>query len=207
MGNRKTSGLTKRGGVWHIDKMFRGVRICESTGTDDLEKAEEQLAQRMLTIRDAQIFGVRTERTFRAAATKYLSENQHKRSIHNNALHLKRLDPFIGELPLKHVHMGSLQDFIAKRRSDGVKTKTINGALETVRRIVNLAASEWIDERGMTWLETHPRSSSSQSSMRARRTRSQCRNRRCCFRNCPSTSRAWRSSRSTRAAANRKSVA
>lgn len=157
MGNRKTSGLTKRGGVWHIDKVFRGVRICESTGTDDLEKAEEQLAQRMLTIRDAQIFGVRTERTFRAAATKYLSENQHKRSIHNDALHLKRLDPFIGELPLKHVYMGSLQDFIAKRKSDGVKTKTINGSLETVRRIVNLAASEWIDERGMTWLEHAPK--------------------------------------------------
>jgi hypothetical protein len=78
MGNRKTSGLTKRGGVWHIDKMFRGVRICESTGTDDLEKAEEQLAQRMLTIRDAQIFGVRTERTFRA-------EEQRKKPAGRNA--------------------------------------------------------------------------------------------------------------------------
>src|SRR5689334_8240658 len=113
MGNRKTSGLTKRGGVWHIDKVFRGIRICESTGTDVLEKAEEQLAHRMMTIRDAQLYGLRTERTFRAAATKYLNENQHKRSIQNDALHLRRLDPFIGDLPLKHVHMGSLQDFLA----------------------------------------------------------------------------------------------
>ena len=25
MGNQKMSGLTKRGGIWHIDKQFRGV--------------------------------------------------------------------------------------------------------------------------------------------------------------------------------------
>ena len=43
--------------------------------------------------------------------------------------------------------------FIASRRADCVKTTTINLALGTVRRILNLAASEWRDERGMTWLE------------------------------------------------------
>jgi integrase len=53
--------------------------------------------------------------------------------------------------------MGTLQSFIARRRADGVETKTINGALETVRRIVNLAASEWMDERGLTWLEHAPK--------------------------------------------------
>ena len=36
MGNQRTSGLQKRGGVWHIDKKFRGARICESTGTGDI---------------------------------------------------------------------------------------------------------------------------------------------------------------------------
>jgi integrase len=73
------------------------------------------------------------------------------------ALHLRCLDLFIGELALKHVHMGSLQTFITRRRSDGVKTKTINCALGVVRRVLNLAASEWIDERGMTWLERAPK--------------------------------------------------
>jgi hypothetical protein len=51
------------------------------------------------------------------------------------------------------VHMDSLQSFIASRRADGVKTATINLSLAVVRRIVNLAASEWRDVRGMTWLE------------------------------------------------------
>ncbi len=43
---------------------------------------------------------------------------------------------------LRPVHMGSLQEFIAKRRAEGVKTKTLNAALGVVRRILNLAASE-----------------------------------------------------------------
>jgi integrase len=58
---------------------------------------------------------------------------------------------------LRQVHMGALQEFIGKRKADGVKTKTLNAALAVVRRILNLAAAEWIDEKGMTWLETAPK--------------------------------------------------
>lgn len=66
---------------------------------------------------------------------------------------MERLDPFIGSLFLRQVHMDSLQPFIASRRADGVKTATINLSLAVVRRIVNVAASEWRDGQGMTWLE------------------------------------------------------
>jgi hypothetical protein len=53
--------------------------------------------------------------------------------------------------------MGTLQEFIAKRRRVGVKTKSINAALAVVRRILNLAVSEWMDSSRMTWLEAAPR--------------------------------------------------
>ena len=157
MGRCKPLGLTKRGGVWHIDKRIGGTRLCESTGTSDLAKAQEQLAKRVDDARTARLYGVRRDYSFRAAATKYLEENQGKRSIGDDAMHLKQLDPFIGTHSLRQVRMGTLQEFIAKRRSDGVKTKTINAALGVVRRILNLAASEWMDDRGMTWLETAPK--------------------------------------------------
>ena len=78
MGTQKMSGLTKRGGTWHIDKVFRGTRIRESTGTGEIVKAQELLAKRIEEIRAAQLYGVRPDRTFRAAATKFLNENQHK---------------------------------------------------------------------------------------------------------------------------------
>src|SRR5271170_7601109 len=157
MGNQKTSGLTKRGGIWNIDKQFRGVRIRESASTSNLTEAVALLAKRIEAIRKTLIYGIRPERTFRAAATKYLQENQHKRSISDDAGHLAILDPFIGGLYLSGVYMERLQPFIDKRRKDGVKAKTINLSLEAVRRILRLAALEWRDERGMTWLETAPK--------------------------------------------------
>lgn len=157
MGQKRTAGLYKRSGIWHIDKQFRGRRICESTGTSDLTAAIEYLARRIEEARQASLFGARPKRTFRAAATKYLNENQDKRSIKEQALFLKQLDPFVGELVLDAVHMGSLQAFISSRKRDGVKTKTINLALGVVRHILNLAASEWVDEHNLTWLAAAPK--------------------------------------------------
>ena len=87
MGRKKAAGLYFRSGVWHIDKVFRGVRICESTGESELEKAQEHLTRRLEEARQASVFGVRPNRTFRQAATKYLEENRHKRSIADSSTH------------------------------------------------------------------------------------------------------------------------
>jgi hypothetical protein len=153
----KPLGLTKRGGVWHINKQIGGTRVCESTGTSELAKAQEQLAKRVDDARKARLYGVRGDYSFRVAATKYLEENRQKRSIGDDAMHLRQLDPFIGTHLMRQVHMGTLQEFVAKRRKDGVKTKSINATLAVVRRILRLAASEWMDDRGMAWLETAPK--------------------------------------------------
>ena len=157
MGRKKAAGLYFRNGVWHIDKVFRGVRVCESTGQSDLEKAQEHLTRRLEEARQALVFGVRPQRTFRKAATKYLLEHQHKRSIGDDALHLRQLDRFIGDLPIESVHMGTLQRFIEARQSKGVKSKSINLALGVVRHILNLAASDWRDENNLTWLAVAPK--------------------------------------------------
>jgi integrase len=157
MGRKKTPGLINRNGVWHIDKRIRGRRFCESTGEHGLEKAEEYLAKRIEETRRALIYGERPRRTFQEAATKYLNENQHKRRIADEALHLKQLDSFIGDLELRSVHIGTLQPFIDMRRKAGIKTKSINLALGVVRHILNVAASEWLDDTGLTWLEHSPK--------------------------------------------------
>ena len=157
MGRRKTPGLVKRGGIWHIDKRIRGQRLCESTREHDLQKAEEYLARRIEETRRALVFGERPDRSFREAATRYLNENQHKRRIQDEALHLKQLDPVIGDLPLRGVHMGTLRPFIDQRLKSGIKTKSVNLALGVVRHILNVAASEWLDSSGLTWLEHSPK--------------------------------------------------
>lgn len=96
------------------------------------------------------------QRSFRAAATRYLQETQ-KASLIDDAGHLRLLEPFIGDLPLGHVHMATLQPFIKARQQQGVKSATINHGLQVVRRIINLAAGEWFDnESGLPWLQHRP---------------------------------------------------
>ena len=156
MGQKVPPGLRKRGETWYIWKTIGNHRIRESTGTSNLAEAEKYLAHRMEQIRQAEIYGVRPKRTFREAATKYLNEAT-KATIREDARQLRYLDPYIGDLSLEAVHMGSLQKFIEDRRKQGVKSRTINTALQTVRHILNLTAGEWLDKNGLTWLQHAPK--------------------------------------------------
>jgi len=157
MGRKRMPGLIARDGVWHIDKRIRGRRLCESTGERDLDKAQEYLIRRLEEARQASVFGVRPPRSFRQAATRFLMENRHLRSIGHYAWALKQFDPFIGDLPIASVHMGTLRPFITARQRQGRKAKTINLALAAVRHILNVAASEWLDEHNLTWLAAPPK--------------------------------------------------
>ena len=157
MGRSKIPGLRKRGRIWHIDKRIRGYgSLCESTGSSDLEEAQRYLAKRCEEIRQATVYGIRPSRTFREAAVKYLLEHQDKASIEMDALFYKQLDPYIGDLTLDQVHDGTLSGFVQERLQSGRKPKTVNLALATVRRTLNLAARRWRDEYGLTWLQTAP---------------------------------------------------
>lgn len=164
MGRKRTPGLFKRGQYWHIDKTIHGYRLRESTETCNLEEAEKYLeeaekylAKRTEEIRLASVYGVRPKRTFTEAATKFLLENQHKRSIRSDAGRLRVLVRYIGEMPIDAINIGTLQSFIDGRRKENIKTRTINHGLQVVRRILNLAASEWMDQYGLTWLANAPK--------------------------------------------------
>ena len=155
MGRPTTSGLYKRGGVWHIDKRIKGHgRLCGSTGQSRREDAEAVLEARICEIRNQAQRP--PHRLWRHAATKYLTDNADKRSIARDAQDLAFLDPHIGDTPLDHVHMGTLQPAIAARQQAGQAASTINRMLAVVRRILNLSARLWRDDAGNPWLLTAP---------------------------------------------------
>jgi len=157
MGRRKEPGLVKRAGIWHIDKRIEGQRVCQSTGSAELAEANRFLARLTETLRQAKIYGVRPERSFETAAIKYVRENQHKRSLDRDICLIKQLMPFIGSLPLQRIHRGTLEPWVDHKRQEGRAPGTINHGLKVVRRILNLAEYEWMDEHGMTWLDRAPR--------------------------------------------------
>lgn len=150
---KKTPGLYRRNGLWHIDKQIKGYgRVCESTGEHSLEQAERYLALRLEGIRRVAAHGIRPTRTFVEAATKYLEENRDNRAIQREAdglnKVLRHVDP---HTPLEQIHDGTFDAFRSARRQAGRAAGTINRDLAPVRRMLKLAASVWRDESG-PWL-------------------------------------------------------
>ncbi len=157
MGRKRTPGLIKRTGAWHIDKRISGRRICQSTGTANLAEAERHLARLIDENRQAEIYGVRPTRSFEQAAAKYVLENKHKRSLRDDIQRIKVLLPWIGEVALHKLHRGTLQPWVDYRLEQGFAVGTVNHGLKIARRILNLASSEWMDENGLTWLLHAPK--------------------------------------------------
>ncbi len=155
MGQKVPPGLIKRGDIWHIRKRLwkkssrkhwnrRSSRSREVPSTSNrADKAVQHLRYS-------------TQRTFREAATKYLegsNQNQHSR---------RRLAPedcwtLSSEICSGRGSYGDACNRLSSRKEQGVKNRTINHAIQTVRHILNLAAGEWFDENGKTWLEHAPR--------------------------------------------------
>lgn len=154
--HRRVPGLLLRHGIWHIDKMLFGRRLCQSTYTCDRQEAEQLLAQRITEARRWHLFGETREHIFREAAAKYLAEHQHKRSLDRDRRALAAIDPYIGNLPLGRVHHGTLAKYIEVRLSRGVSPGTVNRDLSVVRRILTLAARLWRDESDRPWLSAAP---------------------------------------------------
>lgn len=94
-------------------------------------------------------------RTWREAATKYLTEET-KKSLEREADILKSLDPYIGDMPIDQIHDGTLQKYISERKTQGIKSGTIKREFNVVRRILNLAARSWRDFDNRPWLMVAP---------------------------------------------------
>ncbi|MFW3895340.1 tyrosine-type recombinase/integrase [Pseudomonas bharatica] len=166
MAQKRTPGLYQRNGIWHIDKVVRGTRLQESTGTSERNEAEQYLAHRLEKLRQAKVYGVRQIRTWREAATRYLVEYKDQASIGLTATYLDQLDPFIGDLPLTHIDDGALAPFVKFKLKPGLTStgkprpgasnRTINIAMQRVVRILNLCSRKWRDAEKRPWLDTVP---------------------------------------------------
>ncbi len=166
MARKTMSGLYERNGIWHIDKVVRGQRLQESTGSSEREEAEQYLIHRLEKLRQEQVYGVRQVRTWREAATKFLVEFKDQPSIALSASHIEQLDPYIGDLPITHIDDGTLSAFKQDRQKPtmtvtgkvkpGVSNRTVNIALQRVVRILNLCHRKWRDAEKRPWLDSVP---------------------------------------------------
>ena len=134
MAQKQITGLYFRGGQWHIDKKINGQRLCESCGTGDRKEAEKYLIFRLEQIRNQTVYGIKEERTFREAATRYIEEHMDQPSIGLTATYLQQVDPYIGDLLLKQVNDQSLAPYIKDKLSprtgpDGKTPKPVSNQI------------------------------------------------------------------------------
>lgn len=155
MGRTKTVGIYQSQTGYDVDRQYRNERIRQC-GFESFKQAKSWLIEKMEHIRLTRITGQREARLFEQAAAYYLDRYQDKVSLVSDVYHLKAVMPYIGHLTLDKVHNGSLKEFIESRQKEGRKSKTINLSLSAVRRILNLAARDWRDDNGITWLAQAP---------------------------------------------------
>lgn len=153
---RQTPGIyPDKNGLWQVDKWYAGERLRQR-GFQSFDEAESWLIKQLDQRRQVKLHGERAERTFSETAAHYLLVHQGKASLETEIHLLKSVMPYIGTLPLRSVHDGTLAPYTNARLQAGRKPKTINLALGVVRRILNLAATSWRDENGNTWLAQAP---------------------------------------------------
>ncbi|QXW46878.1 tyrosine-type recombinase/integrase [Pseudomonas amygdali] len=166
MARKTITGLYEKGGIWQIDKVYRGERIRESTGTGDRQEAEQYLIHMLERLRQERVYGVRRTRTWEEAATRFLIEYKDQPSIKLSAHHLTHLHPYLKDLPLTHIDDQALEEFVADRLSGmvlpsgkqlkPVAPRTVNMSIERVIRILSLCARKWRDEERRPWLDSVP---------------------------------------------------
>ncbi|SDT51795.1 Phage integrase family protein [Pseudomonas prosekii] len=166
MARKTISGLYEKGGIWQIDKVFRGQRFRESTGTGDRQEAEQYLIHRLEQLRQEKVYGARQVRTFAHAAARFLTEFRDQPSIKLSAHHLSQLIEFVGEVPLTHIDDQALAPFIKDRLAEkqlengkvkkGVTNRTVNISIERVVRVLSLCARKWRDDEMRPWLDSVP---------------------------------------------------
>jgi integrase len=154
---RRVPGIYPGGeGTWTVDKWYASTRLFRR-GFADFEEAEKWLIRRLEQLRAAEVHGKRPERLFSEAAAHYLVKFEDKPSIVTETYHLQSVMPTIGHLPITHVHDGALVPHVEKRLGEGRAHKTVNLELGIVRRVLNLCATSWRDEGGLTWLDQAPK--------------------------------------------------
>ena len=153
---KRTPGLRKKGNIWHVEKVIAGQLVRCSTGEAELDQAERYLAKLIEDTRKVKVYGERIERTFDEASARYIDEYSHKRSLDRDIVSLKAVMPYIGDMELRRIHSGVLDEFIKTRKKAGIKAGTLNRDLSIIKRVLKLCAELWRDENGRPWLDTAP---------------------------------------------------
>lgn len=142
--------LYKRKEIWWISISHNGQRIQRSTGTTSKVAAQEYHDKFKAELWAKVKLDSKQIYSWRDAVVRWLKENEHKRSIKDDIMHLRWLDPYLKGLQLHEITRDVLEEIAMKKEETGVTPTTINRMLEVVRAVLRKAHMEW------EWLDKVP---------------------------------------------------
>ena len=141
---------TENGNWWIQFTGPDGERIQRTAGTKNKKEAQELHDQLKAAAWRINKLGEKPRRTWQEAVIKWLTENEHKRSIETDKVHLRWLDTQLSNMYLDEISKTTLDNIKEAKRSAGVSNATVNRVLSIVRAILNRAKSEW------EWIDAVP---------------------------------------------------
>lgn len=143
--------LYRRGDVWWMNfTTVDGRRIRQSCKTTSKKEARELYDKRKAESWRIGTVGVASNRTWREAAERWLSESGHKAHLRNDRAMLRWLEPRLGSMSLRKINRDLLCE-IANVKAREASEATANHYLALIRAILRKAAYEW------EWIEQPPK--------------------------------------------------
>lgn len=142
--------LYKRNTVWWVSFTHNGQRIQRSTGTDNKIGAQEYHDKLKAELWSVSKLEDKPIYSWRDAVMRWLRENESKRSIEIDKVHLRWLDIHLRNYQLHEITRDVLESIALKKEAESVTQTTVNRVLEVVRAILNRAYKEW------EWIEKVP---------------------------------------------------
>lgn len=132
-----------RNNVWWVSFSHNGQRIQRSTGTTVKLAAQEYYDKFKAKLWNITKLDNKVVYSWRDALLRWLRENQHKRSINIDKVHLRWLDKHMRHYQLNEITRDIIENVANKKEEEGVCPTTVNRVLEVVRALLRKAQNEW----------------------------------------------------------------
>lgn len=136
---------------WWVKLTVCGRRVSESTGTADKRQAQEFHDKRKAELWEQQRLGVKPRRTWEEAVLRYLNEEVDKKTIKDDMVLLRWLQPHLEGMALGDISRDVVDRLIQASQKTGVSNATTNRRIQVLRAILRRAHLEW------EWIDKVPR--------------------------------------------------
>lgn len=139
--------IRKRGATYHIDLTLPdGRRIRQSAGTDNRRDAQQLHDQIKAAAWRQTKLGERPAAIWQDAATAWLNERGDYPSRKDDILWLRWLHPHLYGTTLPAITAQRIGEIQAIRQAEGVKARSVNAILQTIRSVLRAAEKRgWLD--------------------------------------------------------------